>query len=186
VFQMIPKRDFKTWGHTATYENGEHEIMMFMMIGEETEAAVAAFPENTIRRIFKEKPKSIRRYEEVFVHELVHVLDATRLGFDKWQQITKDRDAQANKLPLDAKKARQRVYINSPVEMNAYFQQVAGFVAKDAKQDPSILNDINSFYDHFIDRAEDMVHGALNWRQRNIPRLKKRVAQLYQDLKKAG
>ena len=142
-----------------------------------------AIPEDRYARVLEnpEKAKEVARINAVkmldasrtpFIHEYMHYIDRSRTKGDV--------------LPSSMYRDKGRTeYFAHPLEMNAFMQEMFDQLEQAAKKNPKILgNNINEFYRNFVSltmHSNPAFYAHI--RQRNIPRLKKRVAQLYNDIK---
>jgi hypothetical protein len=184
-FQFVG-RDEK-FAEAQITSNGKKSILTIALALDATAFAVLdTGGEFTAREMFAENEDVVRGKVDALAHELIHHFDRLKMGWDRWKKQNTDQNKKLQKHDHDSL-GYEVSYLNQPIEMNAYFQQVAGLVAREVRQDPNLLSDVNSFYEYFLKRGDEIVPGTFDkWRQRNMPHLKKRVAQLYQDLKKAG
>lgn len=117
-----------------------------------------------------------RLWRMAFMHELVHYYDWQRIGHDDWRKLPKTKDG--NK------------YYQDPIEQNAYFQSIAAEIAREYKNRIHLIKNmgVNEFYRMFVQMMDDeaMINPDKMYRKRQIPHLKKRVAQLYQDIIASG
>jgi hypothetical protein len=107
-----------------------------------------------------------------FIHEYMHYIDRSRTkGTVEPSSLARQRG--------------QTDYYKHPLEMNAYIQEMSDEVEQAVKRDPKVLGrSVTEFYKNFISitkRANPAFYAYI--RQRNVPKLKKRIAQLYNDLK---
>jgi len=106
-----------------------------------------------------------------FIHEYTHYLDRKRM---------KGKVAPSS---LSREKGKA-AYFAHPFELNAFIQEMFDSFEHVVAQRPELMGlDANEFYKNFINhtkREQPAFYAYI--RKRNIPRLKKRVAQLYQDL----
>jgi hypothetical protein len=118
------------------------------------------------------------------IHELVHYLDSFRIPADDWKrglENTFDRD-QSGEPTLDVNR-----YNQSPIEQNAQFQEAAELATRMWTPDQVRSMGIDEFYRSFVDLLQR--YGGVRfdlYRKRQIPHVKKRVAQLYQDIIGSG
>lgn len=113
-----------------------------------------------------------------FIHELIHYYDWQRIGHDEWSKLSKSRPTDGNK------------YYQDPIEQNAYFQQIAAEVVRAYKNRIHLIKNmgVNEFYRVFVQMMDEdaRIDPEKMYRKRQIPHLKKRVAQLYQDITASG
>ena len=119
-------------------------------------------------------------YREAWIHEYMHFLDWKRIGYDSWKEMSSRQKKKAG--PDDS----YRSYVQDPVEQNAFFQQVADRITNEIPQEQVAVMDVNEFYRIFIEKMKELFDPNELYRQRQMPNLKKRVAQLYQDIIGSG
>lgn len=128
--------------------------------------------------------RNLKAARSVCIHEIVHFLDYVRIGqqgFDSGAQKGRER------------KEDMTDYYNSPVEMNAYFQQAASEY-RDAVEKAAAEGDswsLGNYFNHTVDYLwENYFQVALYpgfWKHltpKNKRRIQKRSAQFIQRMKK--
>lgn len=116
--------------------------------------------------------------KDAFVHEYVHVQDTKRYG-----DRSKEKSSGEKYREKDLKG-----YYNSPEEFNAHYQEIASnaeasfkFLNKYGKAN-SIMSSYDTFKKHSLSKVTTEFYSYLD--SSNKRKLDKRLAQLYQDLKR--
>jgi hypothetical protein len=118
---------------------------------------------------------------DAMIHELTHYLDWKRIGHSEWSKMSHKNNEKTKKMSPDSQLTQ---YYREPTEQNAFFQQTADYIQQEWSPEMVANMDINGFYNGFVSRMQKLAAGAPGkYRERQIPNLKKRVAQLYNDIR---
>lgn len=131
--------------------------------------------------VVSENPEFIR---DAFVHEYVHYMDWKRMGHQSWSEMNKRQKSRKEEYPTE--QGQLRSYYQEPIEQNAFFQQAAESFSSAMTPERAEKLGIDAFYRLFVKHLQNSVGSIDVYRERQIPNLKKRVAQLYNDIIGSG
>lgn len=138
----------------------------------------------------KQAPAILQRMRDTFVHEFVHFLDFTRMGARGPKVF--GQQAAAQKGGEEAE--RNKRYVNSPMEFNAFFQQGIGNIENYLKSLPPesrlkvATKIIGSTPNEFMKRISDLPwfrdQFLKNLNDKNKTKFMKRIAQAHTEIMK--